>query len=66
MDAIRERGQELYGTLLEELEAVDVDVGDYPLPESDLPQESYGTLYRSERDYLEQLEYYKAHRNGDH
>jgi hypothetical protein len=40
------------------------DAGDYPLPEPELPEEPDGLLYDSQRDYFEQLEAYKAHRQG--
>jgi len=43
---------------------VDVDLDEYPLPEPDLPPESDGLLYISGRDYLEQLEHYRAYREG--
>ena len=64
LDAIRDRGREVYGVLYERLRDVDLDVGDYPLPEADLPPESDDLLYDSTRDYLAQLGFYKSHRNG--
>jgi hypothetical protein len=65
LDDIRERGQELYGRIHGELDEVDVDVEDYPLPEPELPTESNGLLYISERDYIDQIVSYKAYRHGD-
>lgn len=64
MDGIRQRGQQLYGKLLDEMREADVDTDDYPLPEPGLEPESGDLLYRSERGYLGQLGYYQAHRNG--
>jgi hypothetical protein len=62
MGSIQERGRELYEMIHDGLDDVDVDVADYPLPEPALPPESNGTLYASERDYLDQLVAYKAYR----
>jgi hypothetical protein len=47
------------------LEYTGIDAeADYPHPDPDLPEESDGLLYSSSRDYLEQLDYYKAYRHG--
>lgn len=54
----------LHDEIVRRLEAVEIDVDDYPLPEPDTPPESDGKLYVSGRDYLEQLDCYKAHRHG--
>lgn len=64
LDDIGERWDNIQHAITDDLRAVDVDPDDYPLPEPDLPEESDGTLYVSERDYLEQLEYYQAYREG--
>ena len=62
---IIERGRELYQGVRDDLDEVDVDTDDYPLPEPDLPPESNGTLYVSGRDYLDQVEMYQAYREND-
>jgi hypothetical protein len=67
MAALREHGQAAYGKLYADLEAVDLDLDAYPLPEPDLPEEPDSLLYDSNRDYLAQLAHYKAqrHNGGD-
>ncbi len=65
LQRIIERGRTLYDCIQCDLDDVDIDLDDYPLPEPDLPPESDGLLYDSRRDYLEQLERYKAYRHGD-
>jgi len=62
---IGKRGRELYEALRDDLGDVDVDAGDYPLPDPNLPPESDGVLYVSTRSYLEQLEAYQAYRHGN-
>jgi hypothetical protein len=64
LEGIQETGRDLYGKLLGDLGEVDVDVDDYSLPDPDLPPESGDLLYDSTRGYLEQLDFYKAQRNG--
>jgi len=71
IDVYRERLEDIKASwenvqeaVTEDLGAVDVDLGDYPLPEPDLPPESDGLLYISGRGYPEQLEYYQAYREG--
>ena len=61
---IKESWQELVGDVTEDLEAVEVDLDNYPLPEPDLPEESNDLLYDSTRGYLTQLDYYKQYRSG--
>lgn len=61
---IKERLQEAYGLLSSDLEAVEIDLDDYPLPDPDLPDEAGDLLYDSRRDYFAQLEAYKGHRFG--
>ena len=56
---------DLHDAILERLVSIEVGVDDYPLPEADLPPETGGTLYDSGRDYLEQLDWYKAYRDGE-
>jgi hypothetical protein len=43
----------------------EIDLDDYPLPTPELPPETNGKLYESGRDYFTQLDYYKAHQNGE-
>lgn len=64
MKELRSRGWELYNEIRKQLETVDVDLTDYDLPEPDLPKEPQGQLYESWRSYIEQLRYYKNHRNN--
>ena len=64
VDGIKERGWELYQTIGNSLGDIDVDAGDYPLPEPDLPLETNGVLYVSSRPYLTQLESYQDYRHG--
>ena len=60
---IVERGHELYQSVRDDLDAIDVDTDDYPLPDLDLPQETDGKLYVSNRDFLTQLEVYQVYRD---
>jgi hypothetical protein len=55
---------DLPGLLSINLEAVDINPNDYPLPDVILPEEDDDTLYNSQRDYLDQLRAYKAQRLG--
>lgn len=64
VESLRERMQETYSQLVERLEAIGVDVEDYPVPEPKQTDEPNGLLFASERDYLSQLESYTAYRNG--
>ncbi len=63
LEAIKARGTDLHGEILGDLEAVDVIMPDLPTPE--LPQEANGTLYISDREYFDQIEYYQAYRSGN-
>jgi len=66
LEKIVERGQELYTNLHDGLtEAVDLDIDDYPLPTPYLPQESDGTLYVSDREYMDQIEAYRVYRHNE-
>jgi len=60
------RGESLYNTLYGELaeRLDDIDIDDYPLPETSLPPENDGALYISQRDYTEQLGMYKSYRHN--
>jgi len=62
---LREELPSLHDAIIERLEGVDVDVDGYPLPEAREANEADSLLYVSDRDYLEQLEYYTAYRNGE-
>lgn len=67
LEDIGKQVNNLYGRISKQLE-VEVQVGDpldnYPLPQPELPDEP-DSLYNSQRDYMEQLEAYKAQRNGN-
>jgi len=65
VSGLRERLAELHTNVLERLEGIDVDVDDYPLPEPKEAWEDNGALFDSTRDYLDQLTYYQARRNGE-
>lgn len=64
LEAIRHQAQDLYARIVRALSQVAIDLDDYALPEPDLPDEDDRVLYRSQRDYFEQLERYKALRLG--
>jgi len=64
LEGIKERGQETYGKLLDDLGDVDIDMPELPSP--DLPPESDYLLYDSRRTYIDQLGYYNAHRGNGH
>lgn len=65
LDEIKERADELFTSIGGELQSVDLDLDeDYPLPETELPDESNSLLYISGRDYFDQLAAYKQHRHG--
>lgn len=61
---LQEQLDELHRDILERLEAVNIDLDGYPLPEPELAPESNGLLYISGRDYLTQLVAYEAYRHG--
>jgi hypothetical protein len=66
LEEIAERGRACYESIAEALDAVDIDAeSEYPLPEAALPPEGDGLLYASRRGYFDQLDYYKAQRNGN-
>ena len=64
LEEIKARGRDLYGAIRDDLDVVDLDGDDYALPDADLPNESDGLLYDSQRGYFEQLEAYKGQRDG--
>lgn len=63
LDGIKARWQKVAENVTKNLEAVDIDVEDYPLPEPDLDGESDGLLYDSGRSYLNQLDHYRQYRD---
>jgi hypothetical protein len=62
---LRDRLGDLRREILDRLEAVEVDLDDYPLPGPRTVAEGNGVLFDSTRDYFDQLAYYKARRNGN-
>jgi len=64
LQKIRKRGKDLYTLIQEDIDDVDVDLDEHELPEPDLPQETNGTLYNSQRGYFDQLDYYRDYRDG--
>jgi len=65
LESIKTRGGELYGAIIADLEAADVDLNRYPLPSPALDGDPHGLLYSSQREYLEQISFYKAQREGE-
>jgi hypothetical protein len=65
VSGLRERLAGLHKDIVGRLEGVDVNTGEYPLPDPKTAWEDGDTLFDSTRDYLEQLAYYKARRNGE-
>jgi len=64
VSGIQERLNELYPQIVNALESVEVDLDDYPLPEPREAMDFDEPLYDSRRDYLQQLESYKAYKVG--
>ena len=64
VSGLRERLAGLHKDIVGRLEEVDVNTGEYPLPDPKTAWEDGDTLFDSTREYLEQLAYYKARRNG--
>ncbi len=63
LKAIKDRWREVYGDIQLDLTLKEFDLGElFPLPEPDLPEETDGSLYDSRREYLDQLQAYKAQR----
>lgn len=63
LKAIKDRWGEVYGDIQLDLTLKEFDLGElFPLPEPDLPEETDGSLYDSRREYLDQLQAYKAQR----
>lgn len=66
LEAIKERWRSVYRGIEYALQVNQLDLTDeeFALPEADLPEENDDTLYSSSRDYMEQLNIYKAHRRN--
>jgi DNA gyrase/topoisomerase IV subunit A len=64
LKSIRDWFSDIYNQLDRELNDITVDLGEYDLPEADLPDESSSLLYSSQREYVDQLTAYKAYRAG--
>jgi hypothetical protein len=63
LEAIKDRWREVYDDIRLDLTLKEFDLGDlFPLPEPNLPEEPDGSLYDSRREYLDQLQAYKAQR----
>ena len=65
VSGLRERLADLHTNILERLETVEMDTDEYPLPKPKTAWEGNDTLFDSTRDYLDQLAYYQARRNGE-
>jgi uncharacterized coiled-coil DUF342 family protein len=63
-DDIRERAKELHVDVSNHCAEHLDELDEYEPPEADLPDEPDDQLYISARDYWEQLDAYKAHKNG--
>lgn len=63
LSALKARAIEMHQAVLRELEAVEINLTDYPVPEPELPEEPDDLLYDSRRDYMGQLDAYKEYRN---
>jgi hypothetical protein len=63
---LKARLQTLRQAVSKRLESVEIDLDQYSLPEPDLEvSEEKAVLFDSRRSYLDQLEYYHQHRNGE-
>jgi len=62
---LQEQLRGLFDKMTERLEAIEVDLEEYPVPEPDEAAESDGQLFSSKRGYMEQLSYYEARRRGE-
>lgn len=64
LETIKERWRSVYQDIEYALQVKQLDLLDeeFALPEAELPEESDDNLYDSRRDYLQQLQAYKAHR----
>lgn len=59
MQVYNDRIQRLWRAISEEMDAVPIDIADYPVPEAEEGDEIGDGLYNSERGYLEQIDAYK-------
>ncbi len=60
VEAVQTELTQLWQAIGDEMEAQTPDIEDYPIPEADAAHERNGALYDSDRDYVEQIEAYKA------
>jgi hypothetical protein len=63
LEPVRERLEVVWQAVQDKAETFTVDLPERPEPEVDLPDEEEWLL-DTDRDYLEQLDIYKAHKNG--
>lgn len=64
LEEILSERQNLHYEIAAEMAEVAIDLDNYALPEPNLPLESNGLLYDSNRDYLTQLDAYTKQRKG--
>jgi hypothetical protein len=64
IEALEAELETLQQAVRERLDAVEVNLDNFPLPEAGLVEESNGVLFDSTRGYLNQLASYKARQNG--
>lgn len=64
-DDLRERSQALHADVLDHLDVHLDELDKFEPPEADLPEEPDGQLYDSRRNYFDQLDAYKRHKNGE-
>lgn len=60
-----ERLQVLWQAIVDDLEQQAPDIDDYPIPEASLGRERAAALYDSQRNYVEQIEHYKAYQGKE-
>jgi len=65
LERLTERAKGVNEKIYDELNNAYVDLAEYPVPDAEVEGDPYGLLYDSSRDYLDQLEAYKARRNGE-
>lgn len=67
LEGIKERIKGAYGMLYEDMStaAADFPTWEYPAPQPDVVGDGANMLYRSDRDYLAQLAFYKTRKNGN-
>ena len=65
LEPLRKRRDDLLHTIQTEAETLQKQIDLPELPEPEVEPDDEGWLYDSSRDYLEQLEAYKAHKYGN-